>query len=106
MLQVFIWLALGKTQKEVKSMQKKTAKLYKKGAAKSLSVKSCEIKGGGHEMAAMLLMIRNFNNAQRLLLIHIIAAISWPPPLISQPFHPGFLKAAPFLYSLAVLHGL
>ena len=24
--------------------------------------KSCEIKGGGHEMAAMLLMLTNFNN--------------------------------------------
>ena len=30
--------------------------------SKSLSEKSCEIKGGGNEMAAMMLMIINFNN--------------------------------------------
>ena len=51
-------------------------------------------------MAAMMWMIINFNN---LLIMHIIAFISWPPPLISQLVHPDFLKAAPFLYSLAVL---
>ena len=34
-----------------------------------------------------------------IIIISIIAAISWPPPLISQL---DFLKAAPFLYSLAV----
>ena len=33
----------------------KTAKLYKKGAA--FKKKSCEIKGGSHEKAAMILMI-------------------------------------------------
>ena len=33
----------------------KTVKLYKKGAAfKSPGDKSCEIKGGGHEIAAMM----------------------------------------------------
>ena len=41
----------------------KTAKLYKKGVAfKGLGEKSCEIKGGGHEMAAMVLMIMHFNS--------------------------------------------
>ena len=36
----------------------------KMGAAlKSLGEKSCEIKGGGQEMAAMMLMLINFNNA-------------------------------------------
>ena len=42
----------------------KTAKLYKKGAAfKSLGEESCEIKGGGHELAAMMWMIMNFSNS-------------------------------------------
>ena len=42
----------------------KTAKLWKNGVAlKSLSEKRCEIKGGGQEMAAMMLMLINFNNA-------------------------------------------
>ena len=57
------------------------------------------IKSGGHEMAAMMLMIINFINALLLkfiTIIHIIAAISWPPPLISQLFHPGFLKVKLF----------
>ena len=40
----------------------------KNGAAlKSLGEKSCEIKDGGQEMAAMMLMLKNFNNAQALL---------------------------------------
>ena len=46
---------------------------------KSLDEKSCEIKGGSQEMAAMMLMLINFNNAQPLLKffsINIIAAIS------------------------------
>ena len=34
--------------------------------------------------------------------INIIAAISWPPPLISQLFSPRLFKAAPFFHSLAV----
>ena len=39
----------------------KTAKLEKNGVAlKSLSEKSCEIKGGGQEMAAMMLMLIKF----------------------------------------------
>ena len=43
---------------------KKTAKLWKNGVAlKSLGEKSCEIKGGGQEMAAMMLTLINFNNA-------------------------------------------
>ena len=44
-------------------------------------------------MAAMMLMIINLNNAQeplvKFIIIKAIAAISWPPPLISQLFHPG-----------------
>ena len=45
------------------SMQK-TAKLYKKGAAfTSQGEKSCEIKGGSHEIAVIMLMIIHFNNA-------------------------------------------
>ena len=60
----------------------------KKGAAlKSLCEKSCEIKGGDQQMAAMIL---NFIS------INIIAAICWPPPLISQLFSHRFFKAAPF----------
>ena len=56
-------------------------------------------------MAAMMLMLINFNNAQPLLKIFsikIIAAISWPPPLILQLFSPRLFKAAPFFHSLAV----
>ena len=34
--------------------------------------------------------------------INIIAAISWPPPLISQLFSPRLFKAAPFFHSLAI----
>ena len=37
----------------------------KKGAAlKSLGEKNCEIKGGDQQMAAMMLILINFNNAQ------------------------------------------
>jgi len=44
-----------------------------------------EIKGGGHEMAAMMLMLVTFNNDCGIIVkINVIAAISWPPPLISQ----------------------
>ena len=56
-------------------------------------------------MAAMMLTIKNFNNGcvhLKFISINIIAAISWQPPLISQLFHPGFFKAAPFFHSLAV----
>ena len=42
-------------------------------------------------MAAMMLMLINFNNA------HSLAAISWPTPLISQLFSPRLFKATPFL---------
>ena len=72
---------------------------------KSLGEKSCEIKGGGQEMSAMMLMLINFNNAQPLLKlfsIYITAAISWLPPLILQLFSPRIFKTAPFFYSLAV----
>ena len=57
-------------------------------------------------MAAMMLMLINFNNAHSHYLnffsINIIAAISWLPPLISQLFSPRLYKAAPFFHSLAV----
>ena len=57
-------------------------------ALKILGEKSCEIKGGGQEMAAMMLMLKFFNNGC-VVSINIIAAISWPPPFF---FHPGFLR--------------
>ena len=42
----------------------KNSQAVKNGAAlKSLGEKSCEIKGGSQEMAAMMLMLINFNNA-------------------------------------------
>ena len=48
-------------------------------------------------MAAMMSMLINFNNA------YIIAAFSWPPPLISQLFHPDFIESRTlFFCSLAV----
>ena len=47
--------------KEVKSTQKKNSQVVKNGAAlKSLGEKGCEIKGGGQEIAAMMLMLINF----------------------------------------------
>ena len=57
-------LVLGpyKVQKGVKSTQKQPS-CEKNGAAlKNLGEKSCEFKGGGQEMAAMMLMLKNFNN--------------------------------------------
>ena len=48
----------------IKVIHTKTAKLYKKERpSKSLGGKSCEIEGGGHEMAAMMWMILNFNDS-------------------------------------------
>ena len=42
----------------------KNSQAVKKSAdLKSLGEKSCEIKGDGQEMAAMMLMLINFNNA-------------------------------------------
>ena len=63
------------------------------GLSKSLDAKGCEIKCGSHKMDAMMLMII------KVIIIHIIAAISLPPPLNSLVFSHSFLKAAP-LYSL------
>ena len=57
-------------------------------------------------MAAMMLMIINFINMQRQLkfiIIHINAAISWPPPFISQPFHPEGLTLFILLGNLCVV---
>ena len=57
----------------------KNSQAVKKGVAfKSLDEKSCEIKGGGQQMAAMMLIVINFNNGCALLKfisINIIAAI-------------------------------
>ena len=54
-------------------------------------------------MAAMMLILINFNNGCVCIgKIYIIAAISWPPPLISQLFSPRLFKATPFFHSLAV----
>ena len=50
-----------KIQKEVKSTQKQPS-CKKNAALKSLSEKSCEIKGGGQEIAAVMLMLKTFNN--------------------------------------------
>ena len=42
----------------------KNSQAVKNGVAlKSLGEKSCKTKGGGQEMAAMMLMLINFNNA-------------------------------------------
>ena len=56
-------------------------------------------------MATMMLRLINFNNGCALLKfisLNSIAAISWPPPLISQLFSPRLFKAAPFFHSLTV----
>ena len=78
----------------------KNSQAAKKGTvrpSKSLGEKSC---GGGQQMAAMMLILINFNNAQPLLnfiSINIFAAICWLPPLISQLFSPKLLR--PHLFS-------
>ena len=59
------------------------------------------IKGGGHEMVAMTLMI-----IHAAIIINVTVAISWPRPLISQPFSPRLLKAHPFIQLGCFLHGL
>ena len=41
----------------------KNSQAMKKWCGKSLAEKSCEIKGSGQGMAAMMLMLINFNNA-------------------------------------------
>jgi len=54
--------------------------------------KSCEIKDGGQEMAAMMLMlIVTVTLLVKFITISIIADISWLPPLISQLFSPRLL---------------
>ena len=75
----------------------------KKGAVlKSLGEKSCEIKGGGQQMAAMMLILITL---LKFISINIIAAICWPPPLISQLFSPRLFKAAPFFTAWLFLYG-
>ena len=53
-------------------------------------------------MAAMMLMLIILIMHTAIVSINIIAAISWPPLLISQLFSPRLFKAALFFYSLAV----
>ena len=45
-------------------------------------------------MAAMMCMIIKFNKT--LIIIKMITAILWPPPLFHNFFDPNFLKAALF----------
>ena len=59
-------------------------------ALKSLGEKSCEIKGGDQEMAAMMLMLKKNFLALFLALTSL------------QPFSPRLFKATPFFHSLAV----
>jgi len=47
-------------QKEVKSSQTQPGCKKSGVAFRSLGKKSCKIKGGGHEMTAMMLMLINF----------------------------------------------
>jgi len=54
-------------------------------------------------MAAMMFMLINFNNDCGIMVsINIIAAISWPPPLISELFSHRLFKAAPLFHGFAV----
>ena len=64
-------------------------------AFKNFGEKSCEINGGGQEMAAMILMLITFNIGCALLTFISINTISELPPLIPQPFSPRILN--PFL---------
>ena len=67
-------------------------------AFKSLDEKSCEIKGGGHEMAAMMLMIIMHKT------INIIAAISWPPFFFDfTTFFTKHFEGCTLSYSLVVI---
>ena len=50
----------------IKSTKKQPSCKKKSAALKNLGEKSCEIKGGGQEMAAMMLMLINFNNAHTM----------------------------------------
>ena len=79
----------------IKSTQKQPSCIKRVWPSKSLGEKSCEIKseGGSHEMVTMMLIILIMAALLEFIIINIIAAISWPPPLILQLFRPGFLKA-------------
>ena len=50
----------------------------------------------------MMLMIINFINAQKFIIIYTISDVSWLPPLISQLFSPRLFEGHPLLYSLAI----
>ena len=59
-------------------------------------------------MATMMLMQINLTMHKSLLKFfsfNIIAAISWPPPLISQLFHPGVLRPRHFFTAWLFLCG-
>ena len=57
-------LVLGpyKVQNGVKPTQKQPSCKKNGAALKCLGEKSCEIQGGGQEMAAMMLILKQFNN--------------------------------------------
>ena len=62
---VYGWLFLYiQTKKRSEIHTKQPSCITSVQPSKSLSEKSCEIKGGGPEMAAMMLMILKFINAQ------------------------------------------
>jgi len=80
-------------KKEVKSTQNsQTVKKWCSLKLKGLGEKSCKIKGGSQEIAAIMFMWR----------INTIAAIFCLPPLILQLFSPKLFKAAPLFHSLTV----
>ena len=49
---------------------------------------SCDIKGGGHEMAEMILMTIHFNSAAIIKIYY--HQHHWLPLLILQLFYPSF----------------
>jgi len=95
----------------VKSSQKHPGCKKCGTAFKSLDEKSCEIKGGGHEMAAIMLilikvLIMTLCALIKFININIIAAISWLPTLISQLFLPKLFKGCTtFLTARLFLRG-
>jgi len=80
----------------------KNSQAVKSGAAfKSLGEKICEIRGGGHKMAAMMLMLIKF----LIMILCALIKLSTLTPLQPQNFSPRLLKAAPLFNSLAFLRG-
>ena len=50
-------------------MQLQKEAIYTQAVKKGAALKSCEIKGSGQQMAAMMLMLINFNNTLRIISI-------------------------------------